>query len=63
MYATVRRQPFTKRFVNPLDLSAAGLGQHTLATAIGLLVGNHIGTETGEISVLKGIQGARGYPI
>jgi DinB superfamily len=47
----------------PLDLSAAGLGQHTLGTAIALLVGNHIGTETGEIAVLKGIQGARGYPF
>jgi hypothetical protein len=27
------------------------------------LVANHLGTETGEIAVLKGIQGARGYPI
>jgi hypothetical protein len=47
----------------PLDLSGVGLGQHTLGTAIGLLVGNHLGTETGEIAVLKGIQGARGYPL
>jgi DinB superfamily len=47
----------------PMDLSGAGLGQHTLATAIGLVVANHLGTETGEISVLKGIQGARGYPM
>jgi hypothetical protein len=47
----------------PLDLSSAGFGQHTLATAIALLVANHLGTETGEISVLKGIQGARGYPF
>jgi DinB superfamily len=47
----------------PLDLSGVGLGQHTLGTAIGLLVANHLGTETGEISVLKGIQGARGYPF
>jgi len=46
-----------------LDLSGAGLGQHTLGTAIALLIGNHLGTETGEISVLKGIQGARGYPF
>ncbi|SRR6266568_5147045 len=47
----------------PLDLSSAGFGQHTLATAIALLIANHLGTETGEISVLKGIQGARGYPF
>jgi hypothetical protein len=46
-----------------LDLSSAGLGQHTLATAIALVLAFHIGTETGEISVLKGIQGARGYPF
>ena len=46
----------------PLDLSGAGFGQHTLGTAIALLLANHLGTETGEISVLKGIQGARGYP-
>jgi hypothetical protein len=47
----------------PMDLSAVGLGQHTIATAIGLLIVNHLGTETGEIAVLKGIQGARGYPF
>jgi hypothetical protein len=47
----------------PVDLSGAGLGQHTLATAIALLIANHLGTETGEIAVLKGLQGARGYPI
>ena len=47
----------------PLDLTGAGLGQHTLGSAIALLVANHLGTETGEISVLKGIQGARGYPL
>ena len=46
-----------------MDLSGAGLGQHTLASAIALLVANHLGTETGEISVLKGIQGAKGYPF
>jgi hypothetical protein len=47
----------------PMDLSAVGLGQHTWASAIALLLANHLGTETGEISVLKGIQGARGYPF
>jgi hypothetical protein len=47
----------------PVDLTGAGLGQHTLDSAIALLVANHIGTETGEIAVLKGVQGARGYPL
>jgi DinB superfamily len=47
----------------PIDLSGVGLGQHTLGSAIGLLVANHLGTETGEIAVLKGIQGTRGYPM
>jgi hypothetical protein len=47
----------------PMDLSAIGLGQHTWGTAIALLLANHLGTETGEIAVLKGIQGARGYPF
>jgi hypothetical protein len=47
----------------PMDLTGAGLGQHTWDSAIALLVANHLGTETGEIAVLKGIQGARGYPM
>ena len=47
----------------PVDLSGAGLGRHTVATAIALLIANHLGTETGEIAVLKGLQGARGYPF
>jgi hypothetical protein len=47
----------------PMDLSGIGLGQHRWGTAIALLLANHLGTETGEIAVLKGIQGARGYPF
>src|SRR6266568_132069 len=39
----------------PLDLSGMGFGQHTLATAVALLVVHHLATETGEIAVLKGI--------
>jgi len=46
-----------------LDLSALGLGQQTVASALTLLLLNHIGTETGEIACLKGLQGARGYPF
>jgi hypothetical protein len=33
------------------------------AAGVGPLVLNHIGTETGEIACLKGLQGARGYPF
>jgi hypothetical protein len=47
----------------PMDLSAAGFGVHTWGSAIAALVIHHLATETGEISVLKGIQGARGYPM
>jgi len=47
----------------PLDLSSAGLGSQTLGSALAMLVLNHIGTETGEIACLKGLQGARGYPF
>ena len=46
-----------------LDLSAVGFGTRKLGWMLNLLVLNHIGTETGEISVLKGIQGAKGYPF
>jgi DinB family protein len=46
-----------------LDLTAVGFGQQKLAWMLNLLVLNHIGTETGEISTLKGIQGAKGYPF
>jgi hypothetical protein len=46
-----------------LDLSEVGFGTRKLGWMLNLLVLNHIGTETGEISVLKGIQGAKGYPF
>jgi hypothetical protein len=46
-----------------LDLTAVGFGTRKLGWMLNLLVLNHIGTETGEISVLKGIQGAKGYPF
>jgi hypothetical protein len=47
----------------PMDLSAAGFGVHTRGSAIATLVVHHLATETGEIAVLKGLQGARGYPM
>jgi hypothetical protein len=46
------------------DLTSFGLEQHTWASAIVLLLANHLGTETDEITALEGIHGgARGYPI
>jgi hypothetical protein len=47
----------------PMDLSFVGLGQQTLGVMLSLLVLHHIGTETGEIACLKGLQGVRGYPF
>jgi hypothetical protein len=44
-------------------LPSIGLGQHTWSSAVALLIANHLGTETGKIAVLKGIQGARGFPF
>jgi hypothetical protein len=32
------------------------------AWGLSILLLNHIGTETGEIAVLKGLQGLTGYP-
>jgi hypothetical protein len=46
-----------------LDLSGVGFGLQKLGWMLNLLLLNHVGTETGEIAVLKGIQGARGYPF
>jgi DinB superfamily len=46
-----------------LDLTGFGLGQMTVGTVLNRMVLGHIDNMTGEISVLKGIQGAKGYPI
>jgi len=46
-----------------LDLSGVGFGTQKLGWMLNLLLLNHVGTETGEIAVLKGIQGAKGYPF
>jgi len=46
-----------------LDLSAAGLGQQTLGSALGTLIIGHMHNIAGEISCLKGLQGAQGYPF
>lgn len=46
-----------------IDLSSAGLGQQTLGWALGAGVSGHIWAHLGEISCLKGLQGAAGYPV
>ena len=46
-----------------LDLTNFGLGQMTVAALLSRLVLGHIDNMCGEISVLKGLQGAKGYPI
>ena len=45
-----------------LDLSALGFGERTLAWALSALVIAHLNNMIGEAAVLKGIQGAKGYP-
>jgi hypothetical protein len=46
-----------------LDLTNFGLGQMTVGALLSRMVLGHIDNMCGEISVLKGIQGAKGYPI
>ena len=46
-----------------LDLSSFGLGRMTVAALLSRMVLRHIDNMCGEISVLKGLQGAKGYPI
>ncbi len=45
-----------------LDLSALGFGERTIAWALSALVIAHLNNMIGEAAVLKGIQGAKGYP-
>lgn len=46
----------------PLDLSAAGLGQHTVASLLNTILSN-VSWHCGEIACLKGLQGVKGYPV
>lgn len=45
-----------------VDLSAQGFGQQTFASMLNIAVG-HVNSHMGEISCLKGLQGAKGYPF
>lgn len=46
-----------------VDLSSAGWGAWPLHFILSRFVSGHIDNMTGEISCLKGLQGAKGYPI
>lgn len=46
-----------------LDLTSFGLGYMTVGALLSRMVLGHIDNMCGEISVLKGLQGAKGYPI
>ncbi|NJN93411.1 MAG: DinB family protein [Anaerolineales bacterium] len=46
----------------PVDLSALGLGQHTVASLLSTALSN-IQWHCGEIACLKGLQGVKGYPV
>jgi hypothetical protein len=46
-----------------VDLTAADLGMRTVSWALNALIASHHNNMAGEISALKGVQGARGYPF
>ncbi len=46
-----------------IDLSAVGLGQRSLDWVLSALIAGHLNNMAGEISALKGLQGAKGYPF
>jgi DinB family protein len=52
-----------KDLVRDLDLTSFGLGHMSVASLLSQMVFGHINNMCGEISVLKGLQGAKGYPI
>jgi len=47
----------------PLDLSAFGAGEQTVAWLLTNAVVGHVAGHCGEVSCLKGLQGAKGYPF
>ena len=47
----------------PVDLSGFGLGQQNLAFLVAGIMLQHANNHCGEISCLKGLQGAKGYPF
>jgi len=47
----------------PLDLSAFGAGEQTVAWLLNNAVVGHVAGHCGEVACLKGLQGAKGYPF
>jgi hypothetical protein len=47
----------------PIDLSSFGMGQQPMHALVAGIVLQHINNHLGEISCLKGLQGAKGYPF
>lgn len=46
-----------------IDLTGWGLGKQTLGWVLGRIVVWHVDAHCGEVSCLKGLQGAKGYPF
>ncbi len=46
-----------------MDLASMGLGTQTVAWVLGNIIVWHVDAHCGEISCLKGLQGAKGYPF
>lgn len=46
-----------------IDLTNMGLGQRSLSWCLNALVISHVNNMIGEVSCLKGLQGAKGYPF
>ena len=46
-----------------VDLSSEGMGVRTVSWVLTALITSHLNNMAGEISVLKGLQGAKGYPF
>ena len=47
----------------PIDVSGFGMGQQPMHVLAASIVLQHINNHLGEISCLKGLQGAKGYPF
>ncbi len=46
-----------------LDLSGFGMGMQPVAVFAGTLMVSHLNNHCGEVSSMKGVQGAKGYPF
>src|SRR3990170_3090316 len=53
----------TEELDNELDLTSAGLGKMSLGAFITMTAVIHTSNHIGEISCIKGLQGAKGYPF